>query len=432
MYRFPLVLAAIGAMLFCAAGYALAQAGSEYQLPPVKLKPERPITTQPIPPTPAPAELEPEAVTPAPVPTVAPAAPVAVPAPETPAPAPEEPVAVPTEAAPPAPAAEPKETLPPVEPPSEILWEAPEPAAPVEAPPAAPVEAPIAKPAKAPASPGRSPATPGQSPVAVETPPEPMALPPMPPELAGERVEEAPPMAKPQKMRKPAEIQKEAIEAQIAPAGEAEPAGQNEVALVEEVARTRKAYDRALTTLKDYYLARANATKLNWVNSELAAFEQVPKIQYLGVAELASPTLRPTRRIEAADQLYAEGIQYKDYPAFPPGKKDYLKTALQKFQTIVEKYPNSDKIDDAAFRMGEIYSGWYFQDYTRAVQCYERCWQWNPRTEHPALFNAAKIYDEKLKNRAKAVELYNRVLTESANENLKNQALSRLKALTGK
>ena len=426
MYRFSLVLAAIGAILFCAAGHALAQAGSEYQLPPVKLKPERPITTQPIPPTPAPAELEPEAVTPAPVPTVAPPVPVAVPAPETPAPAPEEPVAVPTEAAPPAPAAEPKETLPPVEPPSEILWEAPEPAAPVEAPQAAPIEAPIAKPAEAPA-------TPGQSPVAVETPPEPMALPPMPPELAGERVEETPPMAKPQKMRKPAEIQKEVVEAQIAPAGEAEPAlGGNEVALVEEVARTRKAYDRALTTLKDYYLARANATKLNWVNSELAAFEQVPKIQYLGVAELASPTLRPTRRIEAADQLYAEGIQYKDYPAFPPGKKDYLKTALQKFQTIIEKYPDSDKIDDAAFRMGEIYSGWYFQDYTRAVQCYERCWQWNPRTDHPALFNAAKIYDEKLKNRAKAVELYNRVLTESANENLKNQAMSRLKALTGK
>ena len=423
MYRFPLVLAAIGAVLFCAAGHALAQAGSEYQLPPVKLKPERPITTQPIPPTPAPAELEPEAVTPAPVPTVAPAAPkapapVAVPAPEKPAPAPEEPVAVPTEAAPPAPAAEPKETLPPVEPPSEILWEAPEPAAPVEAPQAAPIEAPISKPAEAP--------------VAVETPPEPMALPPMPPELAGERTEEAPPMAKPQKMRKPAEIQKEVVEAQIAPTGEAELSGQNEVALVEEVARTRKAYGRALTTLKDYYLARANATKLDWVNSELAAFEQVPKIQYLGVAELASPNLRPTRRIEAADQLYAEGIQYKDYPAFPPGKKDYLKTALQKFQTIIEKYPNSDKIDDAAFRMGEIYSGWYFQDYTRAVQCYERCWQWNPRTEHPALFNAAKIYDEKLKNRAKAVELYNRVLTESANENLKNQAMSRLKALTGK
>jgi len=431
MYRYSLVLAAIGAILFCAAGHALAQAGSEYQLPPVKLKPERPITTQPIPPTPAPAELEPEAVTPAPVPTVAPAAPkapapVAVPAPETPAPAPEEPVAVPTEAAPPAPAAEPKEALPPVEPPSEILWEAPEPAAPVEAPKAAPVEAPKAAPIEAPI------AKPAEAPVAVETPPEPMALPPMPPELAGERAEETPPVAKPQKMRKPEEIQKEVVEAQIAPAGEAELAGQNEVALVEEVARTRKAYDRALVALKDYYLARANATKLDWVNSELAAFEQVPKIQYLGVAELASPTLRPTRRIEAADQLYAEGINYKDYPAFPPGKKDYLKTALQKFQTIIEKYPNSDKIDDAAFRMGEIYSGWYFQDYTRAVQCYERCWQWNPRTDHPALFNAAKIYDEKLKNRAKAVELYNRVLAESANENLKNQALSRLKALTGK
>jgi len=409
MYRLSLLLAAVGAILFCAAGYGLAQAGSEYQLPPVKLKPERPITTQPIPPTPAPAELAPEEVTPAPVPTVEPA----------PAPKPPAPVAAP------APAPEPIEAPPAVEPPSEILWQTPEPAAPTPAP------APAAEPAPAPAiAPAPKPA---KAPVAVETPPELPPLPPVPPELAGEKPEELPPVAVPQKMRKPEEIQKEAVEAQIAPAGEAEPAlGGNEVGLVEEVARSRKAYTRALTALKDFYLARANATKLDWINSELAAFERVPKIQYLGVAELASPNLRPVRRIEAADQLYAEGIKFKDYPALPPGKKDYLKIALQKFQTIIEKYPDSDKIDDAAFRMGETYSGWYFQDYTRAVQCYERCWQWNPRTDHPALFNAAKIYDEKLKNRAKAVELYNRVLTESANENLKNQAMSRLNALTGK
>ena len=82
--------------------------------------------------------------------------------------------------------------------------------------------------------------------------------------------------------------------------------------------------------------------------------------------------------------------------------------------------------------MGEIYGGWYFEDWARAVQCYERCWQWNPKTPLPAMLNAAKIYDEKLKNRDKAVELYNRVIAHSQDSDQVKTAQERLKALTGK
>jgi hypothetical protein len=81
--------------------------------------------------------------------------------------------------------------------------------------------------------------------------------------------------------------------------------------------------------------------------------------------------------------------------------------------------------------MGEIYEGFYFQDPVRAVQCYERCWQWNPKTIYPAKFNAAVLYDEKLMNRAKAVELYNLVVLEDSNPDHVKQALKRIKALTG-
>jgi tetratricopeptide (TPR) repeat protein len=192
-----------------------------------------------------------------------------------------------------------------------------------------------------------------------------------------------------------------------------------------------------MTALKEYYTARGNSYKLDWANSEFDALVKVPKIQYLGVAEIAGPELRPLRHIDAADKLYEEGMQYKNYPAMPypmsdPGKDVYLKKSLEKFQTIIEKYPDSDKIAAAAFRLGETYGGWYFNDYARAVQCYERCWQWDPKTPLPAVFNAAKIYDEKLKNRAKAVELYNRAMTESNDQDLVNQSRDRIRALTGK
>ena len=137
----------------------------------------------------------------------------------------------------------------------------------------------------------------------------------------------------------------------------------------------------------------------------------------------------PSRGIPAADELYAEGLHFRNYPAFPQSKRDYLEKALLKFQAIIEQYPQSDKIDDAAFRMGEIYGGWYFQDWARAVQCYERCWQWDPATEYPARFNAAKIYEERLKNSIKAVELYNAVLLKSKNPDEVNQARERIRAM---
>ncbi|MEA3368128.1 MAG: tetratricopeptide repeat protein, partial [Planctomycetota bacterium] len=221
-------------------------------------------------------------------------------------------------------------------------------------------------------------------------------------------------------------------EAQVTPTVQPKLAGLGEVGLVEAVAAARTQYQRTLETLKEYYHQRGNNAKIEWVESELQGFEKTPKARYLLVAEFAGPDLRPARSIEAADQLYEEGVHYKDYPAFPPGKKDYLKIALEKFRAIIEKYPQSDKIDDAAFRTGEIYGGWYFQDYARAVVSYERCWQWNPETEHPARFKAAKIFEEKLKNRAKAVELYNEVIANTNNEDLARQAQERIRALTGR
>jgi TolA-binding protein len=266
---------------------------------------------------------------------------------------------------------------------------------------------------------------PAPEPITVTTPPESRQVgTPVP------AITEVP--AAPPRPPKPEEIQAEAVEAQIEPEPETDFTGMQELGLVEEVARLRKAYGRSLLALKDYYLARGAQHKIEWVEQELKAFEATPKIRYLTIAEVVGPELKPLRRIAAADQLYKEGLDYKNYPAFPPAKKDYLKNALDKFQAIIEKYPESDKIDDAAFRMGEIYGGWYFEDWARAVQCYERCWQWDPETQYAARFNAAKIYEERLKNRIKAVELYNAVLLKSRNPDEVNQARDRIKALTGK
>ena len=405
MHRTPLFLIALAACVVWAGSSVFAQNDDkEFQLPPVKLKPDRPTKTKPIPPTPD--DREPPAV----------------------APAPKE-----EEPAPPAPKA--PEKAPPVVPvkPEEAPKQVP-PAPPVK-PPAPPVEVPskVKPPVEAPA---RTPeeavkeadtaltAPPRKTPADIVEAEIPADLPLPPPVIAVPEKEETP--------APPTAVQAETVEAQVEPSPEMDLRNLGEVGLVEEVARLRKAYGRALAALKDHYTKRGTVHKIEWANSEIAAFEKVPKVQYLIVAELAGPGLKPTRRIEAADQLFTEGTDYKNYPAFPPAKKDYLRLAIQKFTSVIEKYPESDKIDDAAYCIGEIYGGWYFEDWARAVSSYERCWQWDPKTPYPAVFNAAKIYDEKLKNRVKAVELYNRVVAESKNDDLVRQAQDRIRALTGR
>jgi hypothetical protein len=483
MHRLVWLVAAVIACGCLTVGTAFAQEGNEFQLPPVKLRPERPTTAKPIPPTPderpAPAEKAPEAEKPA----EPPAPPAEKPA-ETPKKTP------PVEEKPPAPPVEPLPPPPPpviekpaekpVEKPVETPVETPKKTPPVaEKPVKAPKETPaaVAKPAETP----KRPRTP-KAPLVVETPKQPVptpaavpvepALPPLPP-MPAELAQPSPaapaapvtpvappappvtpiltpapaapvtpvavpapvepaPVAAPVREMRPEEIQKQVAETQAGPVTETDLAGMGELGLVEEVTRTRRAYARALAALQQYYTNRGMAYKLDWVRTELDAFEKVPKVQYLGVAEIAGPNLRPSRSVAAADQIFAEAMHFKNYPAFPPAKKDYLKLALDKFQALITQFPDSDKIADAAFMMGDIYGGWYFEDWARAVQCYERCWQWDPKTPRPALFNAAKIYEEKLKNRAKAVELYNRVLNESNDQNLVNQSRDRIRALTGR
>jgi hypothetical protein len=362
------ILLTVAAVVLWAAGDAFAQA-EEFVLPPVELKPDRPTTAEPIPPV----EDEGEA------------------AEETPAePEAEEPAEAPEEE----PAAEEAEA-PAEEPAPEAAAEEP-----VEEEPEEPEPEVEAEPAE------------------VATPEEPEAVTAV--------------IKEPEAAPKPEEIQAEAVEAQIEPEPAIDLTGMGELGLAEEVARTRKAYERAIKALKDYYLEHGKVYKLEWANAELEAFEKVPKVRYLTAPEVAGPDLRPRRRIAAADQLYEEGLHFKNYPAFPPGKEDYLKIALQKFQTIIERYPESDKVDDAAFQMGEIYGGWYFEDWARAVLAYQRCWEWNPDTDHPARLNAAKIYEERLKNRIKAVELYNAVLRKAKDPEQAAKARERIKALTGK
>jgi hypothetical protein len=64
--------------------------------------------------------------------------------------------------------------------------------------------------------------------------------------------------------------------------------------------------------------------------------------------------------------------------------------------------------------------------------CYQRAYQWNPQTPHPARFRAAFILDKRLSRRAEALELYQQALEKEGQQNfeMKSFAERRIRELT--
>jgi hypothetical protein len=105
--------------------------------------------------------------------------------------------------------------------------------------------------------------------------------------------------------------------------------------------------------------------------------------------------------------------------------------ALDVFVDLIRRYPSSNKIDDAAFWCGEIHKEYLKDQEPIAVRWYERAYTWDPDTPHPARFQAAVTYDFRLHDRARALELYRRVVdTETANKSNVSFAVTRIHQLT--
>jgi tetratricopeptide (TPR) repeat protein len=205
-------------------------------------------------------------------------------------------------------------------------------------------------------------------------------------------------------------------------------AAADEIDLVEQLAAHRQAYRRALEMLIRYYDVAGNNMKLTWAREELEGLDRVRQYRY--IVEMP-PDLKATDRIEAADAVFNEARDMERKAGTLPILKneELLRAALGKYTELINKYPTSDKIDDAAFQMAGIHE--YFKDYTLALSFYQRTYQWDPATPHPARFKAAWVLDDKLHRRAEALKLYQEsVLKESLDANQKAFAERRIRELS--
>lgn len=192
--------------------------------------------------------------------------------------------------------------------------------------------------------------------------------------------------------------------------------GQTEVDLVEKMVEHRTAYLRSLEDLRDYYREHGYLTKEGWAEHELTGLKKVQTFRYVMDAEIPAQKLRPSDSIPEADAMFNQGkdLMRKGGHGGLPGlyREKPMIEAVAVFRELIEKYPSSDKIDDAAFWLGEIHKEYLKDQEQIAVKWYERAMEWDPATPHPVRFEAAVVYDYRLHDRDRALELYRSVLAE--------------------
>ena len=101
-------------------------------------------------------------------------------------------------------------------------------------------------------------------------------------------------------------------------------------------------------------------------------------------------------------------------------------------QAILERHPDSDKIAEAAYHLGDIYEHYRPRpQFERAAAYYERSFQWNKASATDARLRAAHIYDYNLRMLDRAKELYRGVMNHDTNPERVAEAEKRLTELSG-
>lgn len=202
-------------------------------------------------------------------------------------------------------------------------------------------------------------------------------------------------------------------------------AANSDLELVEKLLQLRRDYQKTLEQLRGHYLQVGDVEKSRWVEEELRQWHRIPKRAYRLDLDVPPPNLSGNVNVPEANRLYTWALGYKDRG----WGNDYLdnqRRAELLLQQLLSQYPQSDKISDAAYMLGEIYESKAYRHYRRAALYYERCYQWNPRTQFDARLRAARLYDRQVVDRAKAIELYRMVTTHDTDPRRIQEATRRL------
>jgi TolA-binding protein len=200
--------------------------------------------------------------------------------------------------------------------------------------------------------------------------------------------------------------------------------------LVERLLAARRDYQTSLEQLRLYYLRVGDLERARWAEEELKQWHRIAKQPFRLELDVPPPTLQASQNIPEANELYRRAMSYKD-KGWGTEYVDNQHRAELLLQQLLTSYPQSDKIGDAAYQLGDIYESRVFRQYRRAAEYFERSYQWNPSTQLDARLRAARIYDRQLKERDQAMKLYREVLSHETDAKRIQEAQRRLSELSG-
>lgn len=209
------------------------------------------------------------------------------------------------------------------------------------------------------------------------------------------------------------------------------PAGApSDIELVERLLASRRDYQISLENLRKHYNSINDVERMKWAEEELRQFHRIPKQAFRLELDVPPPTLQAAYNIPEANELFRRAMTYKD-KGWGTDLIDNQRRAELLFQQILTNFPQSDKIDDTAYQLGDLYEGKTYKQYRRAALYFERCYQWNPNTQFDARLRAARIYDKQLADRIRAQEIYKDITQHEIDPKHLQEANKRLQDLSG-
>ncbi len=204
----------------------------------------------------------------------------------------------------------------------------------------------------------------------------------------------------------------------------------SDLQLVKGLIDCRSKYQETLEQLRLYYIGAGDLEKARWAEDELRQYHRMSKQAYNLALDVPPPNLEAKKNIPEANQLFMLALAYKD-KGWGNEYTDNQRRAELLLQQLLTNYPESDKIGDTAYQLGEIYESRAYKQYRRAAHYYERAFQWNPTTQLDARMKAARLYDRQLIDRKRASELYQEVTNHDTDTKRIEEAKKRIKDLGG-
>jgi TolA-binding protein len=205
----------------------------------------------------------------------------------------------------------------------------------------------------------------------------------------------------------------------------------SDLEMVEKLRVVRSDYQATLEKLYRFYTANNDRERADAAAEELKQFHRMNKYPYRLELDVPPPTLEPRYNVPDANELYKRAMYYKDR-GIGSELADNQRRAELLLQQLLTTYPQCDKIDRAAYQLGDLYENPPFGQKRRAAAYFERVYQWNPRTGTDARMRAARIYDKAGLDRTRAIEIYKAVLNNETDAGVLAEAEKRVAVLTGR